>query len=164
MNGFLKKIDFATRISAYVAAGGLVSLMVLTVGDVLLRGFKSAVVGTYELVGFLGAVAIGFSFPRTAFERHHVSVDIVTGRLPRTGRTMINILTRCAGMVLFFLLGWNLIGVGMDYYRTGEVSATLQVPFYPVAYAVGVCCFLQCLVLVSDIVKIFAGKFDEQAH
>jgi len=42
-----------------------------------------------------------------------------------------------------------------------EVSLTLQMPFYPVAYGIGVCCFIQCLVMVCDIVKISGGKFDE---
>lgn len=160
MNGFLKKMDVLTRYSSYIAATGLASLMFLTVGDVILRTFKSAIVGTYELVGFLGAIAIGFSFPRTAFERHHVSVDILTAKLPRTGKMIMDILTRCASIVFFFILGWNLVAVGLDYYRSGEVSATLQVPFYPVAYAVGICCFVMCIVLVSDIVKIFTGKFE----
>jgi hypothetical protein len=49
----------------------------------------------------------------------------------------------------------------MDLQKSGEVSLTLQEPFYPVAYGIGVCCFVQCLVMVCDIVKISGGKFDE---
>jgi hypothetical protein len=33
-------------------------------------------------------------------------------------------------------------------------------PFYPVVYAVGVCCFIQCLVLLADVLKIFEDKYD----
>ncbi len=160
MNRFLKTMDALTRYSIYIGATGLAALMFLTVGDVILRTSKSAIVGTYELVGFLGAIAIGFSFPRTAFERHHVSVDIVTSKLPRAAKMVVDILTRCTGIFFFFVLGWNLIGVGIDYYRSGEVSPTLQAPFYPVAYAVGGCCFLMCLVLVADIVRVFEGTFE----
>jgi len=161
MNRFVKTVDVLTRYSSYIAAVGLASLMFLTVGDVILRFFKTAIVGTYELVGFLGAIAIGFSFPRTAFERHHVSVDMVTVKLPRAGKMTIDTLTRCAGIIFFFILGWNLIAIGLDYYKSGEVSPTLEMPFYPVAYAVGICCFVQCLVLISDIMKVYTGKFDE---
>lgn len=162
MNGFIKTIDALTRYANYVAAAALAALMFLTVGDVTLRTFKSAITGTYELVGFLGAIAIGFSFPRTAFERHHVSVDTFTAKLSRVPKMVMDILTRCAGMVFFFILGWNLIFIGIDYHKTGEVSPTLQVPFYPVAYAVGICCFLMCLVLVCDIGNIVKGKFESQ--
>jgi TRAP-type C4-dicarboxylate transport system permease small subunit len=162
MNGFIKIIDTVTRYVNYIAAGGLATLMFLTVGDVILRGFKSAITGTYELVGFLGAVAIGFSFARTGFERHHVSVDTFTAKLSRVPKMIVDILTRCMGMGFFFILGWNLILIGAEYHRTGQVSPTLLVPFYPVAYAVGICSFLMCLVLIGDIVKIFEGKFESQ--
>ena len=64
------------------------------------------------------------------------------------------------GIILFILLGWNLIKVGMDLYRTGEVSLTLQLPFYPVAFGVGVCCFVQCLVFVVHIFQVLGGKYE----
>ena len=68
--------------------------------------------------------------------------------------------TRCIGIGLFFLIAWNLIKVGIDIQRSGEVSPTLHLPFYPVAYAVGVVRFFQCLVLFCDIIKIFGGKYE----
>jgi hypothetical protein len=49
----------------------------------------------------------------------------------------------------------------MDLQRIGEVSPTLKIPFYPVVYAAGVCCFIQCLVLVCDVVKIFGGRYGQ---
>jgi TRAP-type C4-dicarboxylate transport system permease small subunit len=71
-----------------------------------------------------------------------------------------NVATRCLAIGLFILIGWNLIKVGMDLHNSGEVSPTLHLPFYPVAYAVGVICFFQCLVLFCDIIKIFGGKYE----
>ena len=48
----------------------------------------------------------------------------------------------------------------MGLRKSGEVSLTLQVPFYPVAYGLEVCCFVQCLVLVCVIIKIFGGEYE----
>ena len=39
------------------------SSWLLTLVDVILRGFKRPIVGTYELVALAGAVVIGFSLP-----------------------------------------------------------------------------------------------------
>jgi hypothetical protein len=33
-------------------------------------------------------------------------------------------------------------------------------PFYPIAYGVAVSCFMQSLVMVCDIVKIFGGEYE----
>jgi CDP-diglyceride synthetase len=63
-------------------------------------------------------------------------------------------------IVLFLLIAWNLIRYGMDLHKSGEVSATLRMPFYPIAYGIAVSCFIQCLVMVCDIVKIFGGKYE----
>jgi hypothetical protein len=64
-------------------------------------------------------------------------------------------------LLLLLFIGWNLFKYGWDLQRSGEVSLTLQMPFYPVAYGVGICCFVQCLVMVCDIIKIHGGTFDE---
>jgi len=76
-------------------------------------------------------------------------------------RNLFTIATRCTVILLFLLIGWNLFVYGWDLQKSGEVSLTLQMPFYPVAYGVGICCFIQCLVMVCEIVKISRGKYDE---
>ena len=49
---------------------------------------------------------------------------------------------------------------GMDLQASGEVSSTLRMPFYPIAYGVACRCFIQCLVIVCDIVKISGGEYE----
>jgi TRAP-type C4-dicarboxylate transport system permease small subunit len=161
MGGFLKTINGISRFFNIIAGISLTFLMLLTITDIILRGFKSPVPGTYEVVAFAGAVVIGFSMPLTSWLRGHIFVDFFILKFSQKGRDVFNIATRCMVIILFFLIGWNLIKYGMDLQKSGEVSLTLQMPFYPVAYGVGVCCFVQCLVLVCDVVKISGGKYDE---
>lgn len=138
----------------------LTGIMLLTVTDVVLRYFGKPILGTYELIGFSGALVIAFSLPLTAGVRGHINVDILISIFPQKARNIVNILTRLFGIGIFFLLGWNLIKYGMDLHKAKEVSMTLQLPFYPVVYVVGICCLVQCLVLFCDILKIFGGKYE----
>jgi TRAP-type C4-dicarboxylate transport system permease small subunit len=160
MKGFLSKIHGISRFLNIIAGISLTFLMLLTVMDVILRSLKRPIVGTYELVAFAGAVVIGFSVPLTSWVRGHIYVDFFILRFSQKVRNVFNIATRCVVIVLFFLIGWNLIKYGMDLQKSGEVSLTLQMPFYPVAYGVGICCFVQCLVLICDIIKISGGEYD----
>ena len=167
-----------------IAGIGLTLLMLLTVADVALRAILSLgrwllkhemllslgnmivghvrpIVGTYELVAFLGAVVIGFSIPLTSWLRGHIYVDFFIFRFPQKTRNAFNITTRCLGIFLFLMIGINLFKYGMDLQRAGEVSLTLQIPAYPIVFGVGVCCFAQCLVLMGDMVKILGGRYDE---
>lgn len=160
MKGLLSNVQGLSRFLNVIAGIALVFLMFLTLGDVILRLFKRPIVGTYELVAFSGAIVIGFSLPLTSWLRAHIFVDFFILKFSKKVQNVFNIATRCVVIVLFFLIAWNLIRYGMDLHKSGEVSATLRMPFYPIAYGVAVSCFIQCLVMVCDIVKIFGGKYE----
>jgi TRAP-type C4-dicarboxylate transport system permease small subunit len=160
MEGFLNKTRELCRFINLIAGIALSFIMFLTVADIILRSFRKPIVGTYELVAFSGAVVIGFSVPLTSWVRGHIYVDFLILRFSQKVRNIFNIVTRFLGIWLFIMIGWNLISYGMDLRKSGEVSLTLQLPFYPVAYGVGVCCFVQCLVLICDIIKIFGGEYE----
>jgi TRAP-type C4-dicarboxylate transport system permease small subunit len=147
-----------SRLANRIAAISLIFMVLITVCDVILRSFRRPIPGTYELVGFAGAVVIGFSLPFTSWEKGHIIVDFVVQKFSQTWKTIINISTRCLGIFFFVLSGIYLIKVGMSLHEVGEVSLTLNIPFYPVTYGLGICCFLQCLVLFCDILKILGGE------
>ena len=160
MNGFINRIRGITRFLNIIAGISLTFVMLLTISDVILRFFRMPIVGTYELVAFAGAVVIGFSLPLTSWLRAHIFVDFAILKFPRNIRDAFNIVTRCMVLILFVLIGWNLLKYALDLQRSGEVSPTLHIPFYPVAYGIGIACFVQCLVMVCDIVKILGGEYE----
>ena len=160
MDIFLKSVHRLTRHFLVIGEISLTLMMVLTVADVIMRTFRRPIVGTYEIVAFSAAVAIGFSLPLTSWVRGHVYVDFFTMKLSSKARSVLNVGTRCIVLALFFLIGWRLIKYGINLSRVKEVSMTLQMPFYPVAYGLGVCAFTQCLVMFCDIVNIFRGAYE----
>lgn len=160
MEGILNTVRQLSRLLNVIAGASITFIMFLTVSDVILRLFRRPIVGTYELVAFTGALVIGFALPLTSWSRGHIFVDFVVLKLPKKLQAIFNIATRCASIVLFYLIARNLINVGMDLQKSGEVSPTLQLPFYYVAYAVAISCFVQCIVLLCDILKIFGGKYE----
>lgn len=132
----------------------MTSMMFLTVADVVLRTFKRPIVGTYELVGLLGAVAIGFAIPQTSRVQGHVMMDFVTDKLPAGVQKLFRVLTRLLAIATFIIIAWNLWVLGSDYSKMGETTLTLQLPLYPVAYGIAICCFVECLVLFLEMLGI----------
>jgi TRAP-type C4-dicarboxylate transport system permease small subunit len=143
-----------------IAGIALTFMVFLTVADVIMRSFRRPIPGTYDLVGFAAAVVIGFSLPFTSWVRGHISVDILVQKFSRTGRKITDIFTRAVGTFFFSLSGWYLIKLGMRLHSTGEVSLTIRMPIYPIAYGLAACCFIECLVLLCDMVKIFGGEYE----
>lgn len=158
MQGLLQIVSKISKWMNGIAAVALAFMILLTVADVILRSFRKPIIGTYEIVALSGAVIIGFSIPFTSWMKGHINVDFFILKLPPRGRRIFHLVTKCLGIGLFLILGWNLIILGMDLHKAGEVTPTRHIPFYPILYGIGVCCFFQCFVLFCDIVKIHGGN------
>ena len=146
----LKLTEFMNKISGIA----LTSMILLTVADVILRYFGKPITGSYELVSFAGGVVIGFALPFSSWMKAHIYMDFFILRLTKQKRDLTMIFTRVLGIILFLVAGIYLFKKGISLYKTGEVSMTLEMPFYPLAYGLGICCFVQCLILLSDIIRI----------
>ncbi|MCX5799586.1 MAG: TRAP transporter small permease [Proteobacteria bacterium] len=160
MQVMLGIVQRLSKFMQVIAGTALTFIMLLTVADVVLRTFKKPIVGTYEIVSLGGAVIIGFAIPITSWLRGHIFVDFFIQRFSKKTVAVINIITRCVGITLFILIAWNMFKMGFDLYETGEVTQTRRLPFYPIVYGLGICCLVQCIVLICDIVKVIGGEYE----
>jgi TRAP-type C4-dicarboxylate transport system permease small subunit len=158
MKSFAKAMTLTSRVMCAVAVAALVAMMVLTLADVALRAFGRPIPGTYELVGILGAIIIGFSIPYTSMSRGHVIMDFLTESLSGQARTALRVLTRILAIVFFIIAGWNLCVLGQAYSKAGEVTLTLKLPLFPIFYVVAFCCFIECLMLVVEFTPSKQGS------
>ena len=153
-------LQFISKLLNFTAVVALTFMMLLTVLDVLLRAGGHPIIGTYEIVALSLALVIGFAIPQVSLDKGHVVMEFLLEKLSQRGRNMMNTLTRVLSLMLFAFIGYNLFHVGAGFRASGEVSATIKLPFYPVAYAVAVCCLLECCVFIFDIVRIWRGQHE----
>jgi TRAP-type C4-dicarboxylate transport system permease small subunit len=149
-----------TKILNIIGGAALTFMVLLTVADVLMRAFGHPLVGTYEIVALSLSLVIGFTIPKVSIDRGHVNMEILLDRLPKQNQDILNTFTRLICIGLFFMIGYNLFLVGNEFRVSGEVSPTIQLPAYPLAYGVAICCFIECLVFVSDIIRIWRGDHE----
>jgi TRAP-type C4-dicarboxylate transport system permease small subunit len=158
------------RILYWIAGIAIVSMMLLTCADVILRLGVTAyheynwsilapfrpIPGTYELVCFLGAVAVSFAMAHTSVEKGHVAVSLVVRLFPQRAQALIETITGIFSFILFALLSWQSVLYANDLRASGEVSLTLELPFYPFVYGIGFAAAAVCLVLLVDIITNIA--------
>jgi len=160
MDSFFNILQKVSRVLNYIGMAALTFMMFLTVADIVMRAGGHPLVGTYEVVSITLAVVIGFGIPCVSLDRAHVYMEILLEKLGPKGKQIMHTFTRLICIVLFLLIGYNLITVGMEFHTSGEVSPTIKLPFFPVAYGVAVCAFIECFVFVFDIVKIWRGQYE----
>jgi TRAP-type C4-dicarboxylate transport system permease small subunit len=160
MSRILSIVRWAGNGMHVVAGVSLVFLMGLTLVDVVLRACGKPILGTYELVGYAGGLAIGLAMPATSWQRGHVYVDTFLAWLPRGARTAVHIGTRLIGAGLFGVLAWNLVRLGLDLRESGEVSPTLELKYYPVVFGLAAASVLQAVVLLCHIDMVRRGEYE----
>jgi TRAP-type C4-dicarboxylate transport system permease small subunit len=153
-------LKVVTKILDAIGGAALTFMMLLTVTDVIMRAAGHPLVGTFEVVALSLALVIGFTIPKVSFDRGHIRVDLVIDAVSKRTRAVMNTFTRLVCLALFILISINLFSVAAELQASGEVSPTIQLPAYPFAYGVAVCCAMECLVFILDIVKIWAGEYE----
>ena len=160
MISFLRIERFIARIADkvnWIAAGAVVFMMLITTADVIMRAFRHPILGTYEIVGFTGAVVIAFSLPYTSIQKGHIAVEFLVQRLPWLARVIINIINAFISIVLFAVIAWQCAEYAETMKISGEVSSTLQMPTYPFLYGISFGCLLLCVVLFIEFLRQFRG-------
>ncbi len=165
---FLEKIsEELARILYWIAGLSIVSMMALTCVDVALRFCVTVyhethwefltpfrpIAGTYELVCYMATVAVAFAMAHTTVERGHVAVSFVVDLLPKKTQNIIAIITNFCGLLFFILIAWRSVLYGSHLKASGEVSLTLQLPFYPFVYGIAFSAFAVCFVLLRDLLR-----------
>lgn len=160
MDHVFNVLKFVSKVLNSIAGIAVTVMMLMTVADVLLRAGGHPIIGTFEIVALLLALVIGFGIPQVSLDRGHVYMDFLLNKLSKRRKDVMNTFTRVLCLGLFAFIGINLFNVGARFHASGEVSATIKIPFYPVAYGVAICCLLECCVFIFDIVRIWRGDYE----
>jgi TRAP-type C4-dicarboxylate transport system permease small subunit len=89
----------------------------------------------------------------TTVQKGHVAVSLLVRLFPARIQGLIESITSTFGFIFFALVAWQSVLYGKDLYASGEVSLTLQLPFYPFVYGIGFSAAAVCLVLLTDLFK-----------
>jgi TRAP-type C4-dicarboxylate transport system permease small subunit len=142
----------------YVAAGGLVVMMLATMVDIILRAAGRPVVGVIEIVSFCGAIVIGLAIPHSTVKKVHIAVDVFTDRLTSRARVRLSMVTRLMGIALFLFAAYNFVDFSQDLWRSKEVSGALRIPYYPITLGLAFSCLMQALTLVCQLLTLAGAE------
>ncbi|MCS7281153.1 MAG: TRAP transporter small permease [Desulfobacterota bacterium] len=141
-----KFFDFAARLGVFV-------MMALVVTDIIIRRPLWPIPGLYDYVSLLGAAIISLAIPFSAVQKGHVQVEIFVSKLPSRAQAAIDAIMGILSLVFFVIVSWQTFVLGTEVKRSGEVSMSAHLEFYPFIYLVSVMCALLCVVLIVDVIK-----------
>jgi TRAP-type C4-dicarboxylate transport system permease small subunit len=116
--------------------------------------------GTYELMGYAGAVVTAFAIGYTQMKKGHIAVDILVKCFSKKTQKYISCINSAICLIFFSLAGWQIVKIGTNLLQTGETSETLRIVYYPFTYGVAFGCLVLALVMLVDFLKHFANEKD----
>lgn len=141
---------FVANALAVIAGVALIAMMLLTVSDMVLRGFGHPIAGSYEVIGWLSAISMALALAYTQRYKSHVAIDLVVARLSPRRRAAVDALVGLASLLLFAAVAWYVGGYAITLHETGSLSETLKAIVYPWVYAVALGCAGLALALLTD--------------
>ena len=133
----------------------LVAMIALTSANILVRFFWIPIRGTYELMGFLGALVTSFALGYTQLQKGHIAVDILINSFPRRTKRILEAINGVAIMAFFSVMALQISKKAWILRSTGEVTETLRIPYYPVTFGVALGCGFLAMVFLGDLIRIF---------
>jgi TRAP-type C4-dicarboxylate transport system permease small subunit len=147
------------RVLTFIGGVFLVVMILLTCGNILFRIVWVPVPGTYELMGLFGAIVTAFALGQTQIRGGHVSVDVLINTFSAKTKKAVRVAGNLICMVFFIIVTWQLVVKAITLWKTGELTETLNIIYYPFIYAVALGCAVLTLVCFGDLLRVlFPGK------
>lgn len=158
MKGYKKVYSAFYKISkilAYISMISVLFITVITTVDVVLRLISERtpinlfVKGTFEFTQLFLILIVFFAYAITELDNGHVKVSIVTEKLPRVPKQILNIIVRAIVAVFCFILTYTCWLQTAAHIAGKITSSVLFIPFTPfsLCMTIGVLLFAISMVL-----------------
>ena len=144
-----------------IAGTVLAFMIILTLFDVILRNLGHPITGSMEIIQYGGSIVFGFSIPYATWLGAQVIVDLMIKKLTPKNQKIFNVITRGVGIVMFLFIAYNFFMYGLDVKRTGELTASFKIPYYPFCFAIALSFLFQSFTIFCDLMKTIHGENNE---
>ncbi|MCZ7661458.1 MAG: TRAP transporter small permease [Thermoleophilia bacterium] len=161
--GYLDRFNsLVSRAMAVVAGLALVTMMGVTVLDVILRLFFRPLTGTFEIVSWLAALTTAFALGYTQIHRQHVAIDLLVNKLGSRACAYITAAVNVVSMALFLAVAYQIFKYAGSLRASGSLSETMKVVYYPWVYLVAAGCLGLVLALLTEFLHSLRECFPRQ--
>ena len=159
----LEKINqIINQVFIWIAGICMAAMILVTCANIIARIVWIPIKGTFELMGFFGAITTAFALGYTQMKKGHTSVDILVNRFSERTQKILNGSNFFICAAFFAIAGWQISKYATTLWKTGEITETLRIIYYPFTYGVALGCFLLSFVMLVEFLKLFFAKKGEE--
>lgn len=152
---------YVTCFLMWLAGCVLGAMIILTCANILLRSVWTPLEGTFELMGYNGAVTMAFALGMTQLKKGHIAVDILVLKFSKPIQKVLAGVNYLICAFFFAIVSWRMTHYARTLWETGELTETLRIIYYPFTYCVALGCATLSLVFLTDFLKTLFIQVEE---
>ncbi len=149
---FWQGIVVLTHLMTGIASLALLTMALVTCFDIILRLIGYPQKGAYDIVRITGVLAVACALPLTTALKGHVAIEYFFHRMSRLWRAIVDAVMRIMMIVGFCAAAFGCLRYGLRFLRSGEVSATLEIPLFWVPWVMAFAFAVTALIVVFHLV------------
>ena len=158
MNGIEKLITGLNKLLILLGGLFLVFMIGLTCSNIVFRLFWEPIRGTFELMGFSGAVVTAFALGFTQKQKGHIAVDILVNKFSDRTKKVLSSINSLICALFFGVAAWQVAKKAVTLLSSGEVTETLRIIYYPFTFCAAFGCGVLALVCLAEAVNTVLSK------
>jgi TRAP-type C4-dicarboxylate transport system permease small subunit len=130
---------------------GILTLMLLTVSDALLRSFANRpLAGANDLTQVMLVVVVACALPLCVTSGRAITIDLFVNLMPKAVRSALHRLSALSGAAALGYLAWRCLLNAREAAFFGETTMLMQIPFGPFYLALAIGLALSSLQFLAD--------------
>jgi len=146
-NPFFGAVRRIINIFALLAGLSIFVMIGVTVIDVILRIFKTGIIGAYDIIRVAGVMAIACALPYVTAVKGHTAIEFFYQKFGRLGRIILDSIFRTITLGLFGFLSYQNIMHGISLLSSREVMPTLKIPIFWIPWLISFVCILMVIII-----------------
>lgn len=159
LESFCKLIN---QVLMWIAGVFLSAMIILTCANIFLRLIWGPIRGTYELMGYFGAIVTAFALGYTQIRKGHISVDILVIGFSEKTQRVLHSINNIICMIFFGMAAMEIAKHANILRETGQVTETLLIIYYPFSYGAALGCAALSLVFLTEFLKALFKTREEE--
>lgn len=151
MNKLTKIFDWVGGIAMILAVAAMVI-------NILLRIFGLSLTGTYDIVCYTALLFASASIPICVLERAHITVDVLTMRLPAVPYRVLEIIAGIVNIISYVILAYAGYTLAFTKLLSGEASDTLKIPVGPMRLFWAACVTVVIILSIIQLIQTVRSK------
>ncbi len=124
-----RSLDAACRLFAIGSGLMLIAMALMSVYSIVGRSLLGKpVLGDYEMVQMMSAVAVSMALPFCQMVGGHVIVDFFTVKAPRRFNAALDLIAALLLAVCSFAIAWRVVGATLQFMQNHDATMLLNLP------------------------------------